>query len=70
MSIEQTEAQLRVIANSVGIPDERSDDIKALGDAADVELTADLEAVVNAIGYYDEKAAHLEAAGLTMVVVP
>lgn len=66
MAIVQTEAQLRVIANSVGIADERSDDIKALEATAVDE--ASLAAICNvAIAQYDEKAAHLIAAGVTFV---
>lgn len=64
MAIVQTSAQLRPIAAKVGIPAERSDQIKTLGAAA--TTTAHLRAVVRSIGYYDEKADHLQAAGLTM----
>ena len=64
MAIVQTQAQLRPIAAKVGIPTERSDQIKAAGGAA--LTTAQLQAIVRSIGYYSERANHLQAAGLTM----
>lgn len=64
MAITQTQAQLRPIAAKVGIPTERSDQIKAAGGAA--TTNAHLRDIVNRIGYYNEKADHLQAAGLTM----
>jgi endonuclease III-like uncharacterized protein len=66
MAIVQTAAQLLPMARSVGITDERSAQIKALGDAAAITTLAGLRTVVNSIGYYNEKADHLVAAGLTM----
>ena len=63
MAIVQTEAQLIVMGIKVGVPDERSADIKALDSAITNEAT--LEAACNELGYYDEKAAHLIAAGVT-----
>jgi hypothetical protein len=70
MASVQTAAQFKVIANSIGIPDERATSIKALidsqnilsGDAARVSKVA---AICNSIGYYNEYADRLVAAGLT-----
>lgn len=64
MAIVQTQAALRPIAAKVGIPRERSDQIKAAGGSA--TTNAHLRAIVRSIGYYNEKADHLQAAGLTM----
>lgn len=63
MAIVQTQLQLKPIANSVGINDDRAEQIRALGTAA--MTTADLRRIVNSIGYYDEKADQLVAAGVT-----
>ena len=63
MAIVQTQAQLRVMAARVGIPMERSDQIKA---ATPVPTNvAGLVTIVNRYGYYNEKANHLVSAGVT-----
>jgi hypothetical protein len=64
MAITETGAELQAIGNSVGLPNERIEDLEALG--AVITDTDSLKAALNEIGYYDEKADHLEAAGLTV----
>lgn len=71
MALVQTAAQLRPIARSVGITDQRSDEIHALAavaPGADAKTTAELQRVVNSIGFYNEHADRLVAAGVTFTV--
>jgi uncharacterized protein (DUF1697 family) len=65
MALVQTEAQFVAMANSVGFPDERAEDIHALAVAANPANVDDLAAILNEQGYYDEQAQHLVDAGVT-----
>ena len=62
--LNQSATVLRTMANKVGIPNERSDQIKVLGDLTATNV-ATFRLVVNKVGYYNEKADHLVAAGVT-----
>jgi len=67
MALVQTEAQFVAMANSVGFPDERAEDIHAIAAVANPADADDLAAIVNVLGYYDEQADHLVEAGVTFV---